>query len=83
MLVSNAVWLQRDLLKNGFTAVAKQDGDWWVGWVEEVPGVNAQERTKEELVEALSEALADMLELNREQARSVIEGDYEELLIPA
>lgn len=83
LLVRDVEARQNDLMKNGFTAVAKQDGDWWVGWVEEVPGVNAQERTKEELVEALSEALVDMLELNREQARAAIEGDYEELLIPA
>jgi hypothetical protein len=29
-----------------FTAIAKKDGDWWIGWIEEVPGVNAQEKTK-------------------------------------
>jgi hypothetical protein len=26
---------------SAYTAVVKQDGDWWIGWVEEVPGVNA------------------------------------------
>ncbi len=70
-------------MTNTFTAVAKRDGDWWVGWVEEVPGVNAQERTREELVEALTEALSDILELNREQSRQAIQGDFEEILIPA
>ena len=25
-----------------YTAVVKQHGDWWLGWVAEVPGVNAQ-----------------------------------------
>ena len=70
-------------MKTGFTAGAQKDGDWWVGWVEEVPGVNAQERTKEELVQALSEALEDILELNRQQAREAIQGDYEEISIPA
>jgi hypothetical protein len=29
-----------------FTAITKQDGDWWIGWIEEVPGVNAQEKQK-------------------------------------
>jgi hypothetical protein len=29
------------------------DGGWWIGWIEEVPGVNWQEATREELVESL------------------------------
>ena len=45
--------------------------------------MNAQEKTKDELVEALGEALDDILELNRQQARAAIEGDYEEITIPA
>ncbi|HOE12375.1 MAG TPA: hypothetical protein PLQ35_16025 [bacterium] len=28
-------------MKNEYTAVVKQDGDWWVGWIEEVPGVKS------------------------------------------
>jgi predicted RNase H-like HicB family nuclease len=35
------------------TPVIKKDGEWWIGWVEEVPGVNCQERTREELMETL------------------------------
>jgi hypothetical protein len=35
------------------TAVIRQDGLWWLGWVEEVPGVNAQERTRDELLVSL------------------------------
>ena len=52
-----------------YTAILKQDGDWWIGWIEEVKGVNAQEATKEELIESLREALRDILELNRGEAR--------------
>ena len=70
-------------MKATFSAVIRQDGDWWIGWVEEIPGVNAQERTREELMEALGEALNDILELNREDARKQMEGDYEEVAIPA
>ena len=29
---------------NNYTAIIKQDGDWWIGWIEEVPGVNGQEK---------------------------------------
>ncbi|MCL4470435.1 MAG: type II toxin-antitoxin system HicB family antitoxin, partial [Gammaproteobacteria bacterium] len=30
-----------------YTAVIKQDADWWIGWIEEVPGVNCQESSRE------------------------------------
>ena len=56
-------------MDRNFTAVVKQDGDWWVGWIEEVPGVNCQERTKEELLESLRIALAEAIEFNRQEAR--------------
>jgi predicted RNase H-like HicB family nuclease len=37
-----------------YTAIIKRDGDWWIGWVEEVPGVNGQERSREELLTSLA-----------------------------
>ncbi|MEM8779316.1 MAG: type II toxin-antitoxin system HicB family antitoxin [Cyanobacteria bacterium P01_G01_bin.49] len=64
-----------------FTAIIKKDDDWWIGWIEEVRGVNAQESTKEELIESLREALKDILELNREEARQEAVENYEEVLI--
>ncbi|MEX5282091.1 MAG: hypothetical protein NW700_11095 [Nitrospiraceae bacterium] len=36
-----------------YTAVIKQDAGWWIGWIEEVPGVNCQEQTREALIESL------------------------------
>ncbi len=49
-------------MANTYTAIAKQDGDRWIGWIEEVPGVNCRERTREELIISpwitLREALA-------------------------
>jgi predicted RNase H-like HicB family nuclease len=50
-------------MNNSYTAILKQDGDWWIGWVEEVPGVNAQEKTKDELLFALKVILREALEL--------------------
>jgi predicted RNase H-like HicB family nuclease len=70
-------------MKVEYTAIVKKDGDWWIGWVEEVPGVNAQERTKQELLKSLADALKDIFELNREDARKAAVGDYEELPLPA
>ena len=39
-----------------FTAVFEQDGDWWVGYVEELPGANTQGATLDEARENLREA---------------------------
>ncbi len=57
-----------------FTAVFTQDGDWVVGWIEEMPGAVAQERTLEQARESLREALKDVLEANRELGRTAAEG---------
>jgi len=64
-----------------YTAIVKQDGDWWIGWVEEVPGVNAQEKTKAELLASLREILLEALEFNRQEARKAAEADYTEELL--
>jgi predicted RNase H-like HicB family nuclease len=61
-----------------YTAIIKRDGDWWIGWVEEVPGVNAQERSREELVTSLRVILAEALDFNRKEARQAAESDFEE-----
>jgi len=42
-------------------AVIKKTGDWWIGWLIDLPGVNAQEKTKEELLKALRIGAEDML----------------------
>jgi predicted RNase H-like HicB family nuclease len=49
---------------NVYKAVIKQDGDWWIGWIEEVPGVNCQEATREELLESLKITLQEALHFN-------------------
>ena len=61
-----------------YTAIIKRDGDWWIGWVEEVPGVNAQERSREELLASLRIILAEALEFNRQEARAAAESGFEE-----
>ncbi len=50
-----------------FTAIIKQDGDWWVGWIEEISGVNCQEKTRDELLESLKITLQETLEFNRQK----------------
>jgi hypothetical protein len=51
-------------MANTFTAVTKQDNDWWIGWIEEVPGVNCQERTHEKLLESLRTTLIEAARAN-------------------
>ncbi len=64
-----------------YTAVAKREGDWWFGWIEEVPGVNCQERTRSELLETLRVTLREALELNRSDALAAAGSDFEEFEI--
>ena len=61
-----------------YTAIMKASGEWWIGWIEEVPGVNCQERTREELLESLRITLGEALDLNRAEARSAAGTDFEE-----
>ncbi|MFQ5597408.1 MAG: type II toxin-antitoxin system HicB family antitoxin [Nitrospiria bacterium] len=65
-------------MKNEYTAVVKQEGGWWVGWIEEVPGVNCQERTCEALKETLAVTLKEALEFNRLEALTAAGGEYRE-----
>ena len=44
-----------------YRAVVKKSGEWWVGWLLDLPGVNAQERTREALIESLQIGAEDML----------------------
>lgn len=56
-------------MHNTYTAVIQPDGDWWIGWIEEVPGVNSQGETRDELVQNLRSALEVAIEMNRADAR--------------
>jgi predicted RNase H-like HicB family nuclease len=64
-----------------YTAVVQQSGEWWIGWVEEIPGVNSQGQTREELLDNLRDALEEALEMNRAEARAATTGAYEEVSI--
>jgi predicted RNase H-like HicB family nuclease len=65
-------------MSDTYTAVIRQEGKWWIGWIEEVPGVNCQEATREELLETLKITLREALELNRQDAIAAAGGSYQE-----
>ncbi|MDJ0564962.1 MAG: type II toxin-antitoxin system HicB family antitoxin, partial [Microcystis sp. M49629_WE12] len=54
------------------------DGDWWIGWIEEIPGVNCQEASRDQLLESLKITLSEALELNKQEAISATRGNYQE-----
>ncbi len=64
-----------------YTAVIREDGPWWIGWVEEVPGVNAQAASREALLESLKDVLREALEFNRMDALEAAGPGAEELAL--
>jgi len=68
-------------MKQTYTAVIQRKDPWWLGWIEEVPGVNCQEPTRDDLVETLRVTLAEALAMNRKDARHAAGKGYEELPI--
>ena len=61
-----------------YTAVVEQEGNLWIGWIAEVPGVNCQEHTHEELMESLRGTLKEALEFNRQDALTAAGAGYVE-----
>ncbi|MCK5523848.1 MAG: type II toxin-antitoxin system HicB family antitoxin [Thiomargarita sp.] len=61
-----------------YTAVIKQEDNWWLGWIEEIPGVNCQEKTYQELKETLKITLKEALEFNRQDALTLAGARYKE-----
>jgi predicted RNase H-like HicB family nuclease len=55
--------MQREL-----TSVIEKSGNWYIGYVEELPGVNTQAKTLKEVKENLKEVLCLIIETNRDLA---------------
>ena len=65
-------------MKREFSAIVKKEGEWWFGWIEELPGVNCQEKTLEELRKTLEVTLREALEFNRQEALTAAGSGYDE-----
>ncbi|MGL6138508.1 MAG: type II toxin-antitoxin system HicB family antitoxin [Planktothrix sp.] len=65
-------------MSNTYTAIIKQDGNWWIGWIEEIPGVNCQESSRDQLLKSLKITLEEALEFNRQDAINAANGNYQE-----
>ena len=53
------------MTKREFTAVYQKRGNRYIAWIEEIPGVNTQGKTKAETKVNLKEALFLVLDANR------------------
>lgn len=62
-------------MKNEFTAIIEQDGEWFIAYCPEIPGANGQGRTKDEARESLGKAIELILEDRREDALRAIPPD--------
>jgi len=65
-------------MNQAYTALIKKDEGWWIGWIEEIPGINCQEASRDELLASLRITLQEALELNRQEALGAAGGDFEE-----
>ena len=63
-------------MQNNYTAIIKEEEAWWIGWIEEIPGVNCQEKSKKELLETLRVTLKEALEMNRAEALQAAVSNY-------
>ena len=65
-------------MKNTYTAITKKEGKWWLGWIEEVPGVNCQEETYVELLKSLRITLKEAIGYNKQDAVNIAGDNYRE-----
>ena len=68
-------------MTSNYTAMIQHREPWWIGWIEEIPGVNSQGETREELLANLQSALEEALEMNRAEARASCQGPFEEVRV--
>ena len=63
-------------MQQAFTAVYEKRGRWYIGYVEEIPGVNSQGKTLSEVKKNLREALSLILETNRLLTQSELHSSH-------
>jgi predicted RNase H-like HicB family nuclease len=69
-------------MRNEFTAIIEQDGEWFIAYSPEVPGANGQGRTRQEAKKNLADAIALILEDRREDGlRGVPTGAIQDTVV--
>ncbi len=69
-------------MQRSYTAIIQQQDGWWIGWIQDIPGVNCQERTRDELLDTLEITLRETIAYNSEEAhRATVGNQYQEVAI--
>ncbi len=68
-------------MRNEFTAIFQQDGDWFIAYCPEIPGANGQGLTREEARQNLADAIALILEDRREDSLKGLPSDVEKEIV--
>lgn len=68
-------------MSTDYTAVVMPDGESWIGWVKEIPGVCSRGHSRDELLGNLRSALKVALEMNLSGATAADDDSYEEVRI--
>ena len=76
---SNGDLLRRSPINTRYAAIVQQHGEWWLGRIEEVPGVNSQGKTRDDPLDNLPDAREEFLEMNRAEGRAAVTGVFEEV----
>ncbi len=64
-------------MKREFTAIIERRGNWYIGYIEEISGVNTQGKTIKEVRENLREALKLIMEVNKSLVEKELKGKAE------
>ena len=62
-------------MRNEFTSIVEQEGDWFIAYSPEIPGANGQGRTHEEALQSLKDAISLILEDRREDGLRGVPAD--------
>ncbi len=68
-------------MRNEFTAIIEQEGEWVLAFCPEVPGANGQGKTRDEALTSLREAIALILEDRREDGMRGVPADADRTVV--
>ena len=68
-------------MRNEFTAIVERDGPWFIAYCAEVPGANGQGMTHDDCIASLRSAIAEMLDIRREDSLRGIPADAQRELV--
>ena len=68
-------------MRNEFTAVVERDGPWFIAYCAEVPGANGQGKTREDCIANLREAIALILDYQREESLRGVPADADREIV--